>query len=152
MSENNDAVGLSVSETRNDKGQVIYRKRIASINLRVPAGAMPLETLRKADNILSDFNKIGDIPPASGPAKPETGSVANVNEDRLITVLDRVRWTQNKNRTGWWARLEEIPLPERAAFLNLFNSTGKKTVMLDGYSYSRFGDANDLVGRFPAKA
>jgi hypothetical protein len=114
----------------------------------------PLDTLKKAERILGQFKGEVDqkqTPPPTVPPIAEPGSVAAVTDDQLIAQLPQLPWRENSKGNGHHCRLEDLALPFRAVLLNKFLNNPRKTLRLGDYNYSRFGDANDMLGRFPAK-
>ena len=90
-------------------------------------------------------------PPIPQPEPIDKRSVAGVTEQDLEGELDQLHWMENKNRTGWFAPIEELSFTVKAALVNRFNAATGKSVRIGGYNYTRFGEDNGLIGKFAAK-
>lgn len=88
-------------------------------------------------------------PPTDAP-KSTPGTVSAVTDQIIIEELENIDWIDNSKRTGWFASLEEIPFPIRAALMNKFLAASNKSVRIGDFNYTRFGDKNNLIGKFPA--
>jgi hypothetical protein len=91
-------------------------------------------------------------PPKKTDQPPHDSSGSAQSDQTIMDALDRLNWRETKTKNGWWARLDELPVNVRAAFASRFINSTTKTLHLGGYNYSRFGDGNDMIGRFANKA
>jgi len=165
-SSNPDRVALSEKETRDIKGTVIYRTRIATVDLRVLGTDQPLDTLKRAERILGQFKGEVDqkprAPPIIPPAAPP-GSVAAVSDEVLIAELAKLPWEKNSTgpSKGVHCLAEKLPFPVRAALFTRFRENPVKTLRLGEFNFSRFAPDEEkaegqepeykMLGRFPAK-
>jgi hypothetical protein len=154
MSDSRVGVRLSIKLGTSNYGSLgieVYEERdVTNLSTSTQTRAAILQRLTeeieewKKQQTTDTPNKINQPPhDASGPAQTDL---------TLMDALDRLNWRDTKTKNGWWARLDELPADVRATFANRFINNTTKTLHLGGYNYSRFGDENDMIGRFAAKA
>jgi hypothetical protein len=91
---------------------------------------------------------------SSGPSKPEDGSLEAISDEMLAAELEKLPWRPNKSgKEGWNVRWDDLPQRFRAKVgIKLNEANGKRYVILGGYSYRRYGDQNEWLARYAAKA
>ena len=131
--------------------------------------AIRLQLEGEAEDFKAQYKGAPALPTASSTALPTTvlpkpvpspvtteiltdqGTIASVTEQMIEAELDQVNWIDNSKRTGWFAPLIEIPQPIRDALINKFLANQGNSVKIRGYAYTRFGNDQRLIGKFPIK-
>jgi len=90
-------------------------------------------------------------PQPIAPSKPEAGSVTSITDQELAEQLSKLDWQDNRKGEGWHTWLESLPMPYRAALIIRFNNCSFRSLRIGNFNYTRFGDANEMLGKFTVK-